>query len=93
MISRQLDLYYNYYIPAKREILQIYPPDEVKLKELRVKRLKEMKMYRILQEIGFYLLYLAILILVASHNRDSNSYLARQTLINTIAPPEKLKQV
>jgi hypothetical protein len=50
-------------------------------------------MFRVIQEIIFYVLYLLILVLVASHNRDPESFRMKQTLLNVISPKQNLSKV
>ncbi|KAK3612419.1 hypothetical protein CHS0354_032020 [Potamilus streckersoni] len=69
---------------ALRPSLLIEPPNPEELAKAREKRLNELKMHRILREIFFYMVYLALLILVASHNRDSNSFRTGKAIRNLI---------
>ncbi|XP_052783774.1 polycystic kidney disease protein 1-like 2 [Mya arenaria] len=78
---------------TKRLSLKVEPPNEKKLAAVRSKRLNELKMFRVVQEIGFYMMYLVILILVASHNRDHNSYRSKETLLSMISPKKNLSRV
>lgn len=67
--------------------------DLAKLTSIPARHLKEIKMYRIIQDIAFYALYLILLVIVASHNRDSNSFQMKQTLMNVISPRSSLSEI
>ncbi|XP_053393414.1 polycystin-1-like [Mercenaria mercenaria] len=77
----------------KRRRKHVAPPDPKKLASVREQRLKEIKMFRIIQEIVFYMFYLIILILVASHNRDPDSYRMKNMLMNVISPRQNLSRI
>lgn len=86
----------TYFFPdhaARRTSLRVAPLDPKKLSSLREQRLKEIKMFRIVQEIAFYLFYLLMLIIVASHNRDANSYRVKESLMNVISPKNNISKV
>ena len=76
-----------------RPALKVDPPDLEKLAIAREKRLKEIKMFAIIREIGFYLTFLAIIIMVASNNRDPLTYRAKDALVNMIEAKTNLTQV
>lgn len=59
------------------------PPDPAKLKEARAKRLKEIKMNAVLKEIAAFYIFLVLLIMVAFHHRDTNTFLLTKTLHET----------
>ena len=50
------------------------PPDPVKLEEMRQFKLKQKVMYKILKEIGSYIIFVLILLTVAYGNRDPRSH-------------------
>ncbi|KAK3091662.1 hypothetical protein FSP39_021645 [Pinctada imbricata] len=78
---------------AVRPCLKVDPPDHEKLAVVRQKRLKEIKMYGIIREIVFYLCFLAIIILVSSHNRDPKAFHTKETLVNLLGINTRLAKV
>ncbi|XP_067671591.1 polycystin-1-like [Haliotis asinina] len=59
--------------------------DQEALQAARTKRLKEIEMMAIIKEVVAYVLYLIILFMVSVHNRDPNSFLIKDNLLNMIA--------
>ena len=74
----------SFYIPAERPALKIEPPDKEKLAEAREKRMKEIAMFEIVREIAFYFVFVALIVLVASHNRDKKAYSVKEAIVNVI---------
>lgn len=72
------------YFAAERPALKIEPPDKEKLAEAREKRMKEIAMFDIVREIAFYFVFVALIVLVASHNRDKKAYSVKEAIDNII---------
>lgn len=64
--------------------MKIEPPDKEKLAEAREKRMKEIAMFEIVREIAFYFVFVALIVLVASHNRDKKAYSVKEAIVNVI---------
>lgn len=71
-------------ISAERPALKIDPPDKEKLAQDREKRLKEITMFEIIREIAFYFVFVALIVLVASHNRDKKAYYVKEAMSNVL---------
>lgn len=72
------------YFAAERPALKIEPPDKEKLAEAREKRMKDIAMFDIVREIAFYFVFVALIVLVASHNRDKKAYSVKEAIDNII---------
>ncbi|XP_071106159.1 polycystin family receptor for egg jelly-like [Haliotis cracherodii] len=59
--------------------------DQNALQAARTKRLREVEMMSVIKEVVAYVLYLIILFMVSVHNRDPNSFLIKDNLLNMIA--------
>lgn len=64
--------------------MKIDPPDKEKLAQDREKRLKEITMFEIIREIAFYFVFVALIVLVASHNRDKKAYYVKEAMSNVL---------
>lgn len=76
-----------------RPSLQIEPPDPEEVAKAREIRLKEMKMHAALREIVFYFLFLALMILVANHNRDTRSFNVKDAIVQMLTVEQNLTKV
>lgn len=79
-----ISCYLVIYFAAERPALKIEPPDKEKLAEAREKRMKEIAMFDIVREIAFYFVFVALIVLVASHNRDKKAYSVKEAIDNII---------
>ncbi|XP_062619009.1 polycystin-1-related protein-like [Saccostrea cucullata] len=79
------ELLYKNPVKSERPALKIEPPDKEKLAEAREKRMKEIAMFEIVREIAFYFVFVALIVLVASHNRDKKAYQVKEALDNIIS--------
>ncbi|XP_076075764.1 polycystin-1-like protein 2 [Mytilus galloprovincialis] len=80
----------------KREMrpsLHIEPPDPEEVAKAREIRLKEMKMHAALREIVFYFLFLALMILVANHNRDTRSFNVKDAIVQMLTVEQNLTKI
>lgn len=69
---------------GKKDRSKMYrPPNLTALEKAKLERLKEIKMAIILKEIGSYLFFLWILIVLSYGNRDPNAFLMKDTLKST----------
>nr|XP_042904172.1 uncharacterized protein LOC107445474 [Parasteatoda tepidariorum] len=66
------------------------PIDPHSLDAARKLREKEVQMYQVLREMGAYILYLWILMILSYGNRDPNSFFIREALINGFIKPGDL---
>lgn len=55
-------------------------PSPLKLEALRQQKLKEKEMGALLKELGFYMLFLFLLFMVSSGNREPEAYSLRRVL-------------
>jgi len=56
------------------------PPDPQLLQEARERRLTELKMYDILREVGLYLVYVTVAMIISYDCQDPRGYLIRQNM-------------
>ena len=54
--------------------MENFPLDEHKVNTLREKRMKEIKLFRMIRDVIFQLIFLTILYIVAYSNRDFHSF-------------------
>ncbi|XP_033743898.1 polycystic kidney disease protein 1-like 2 [Pecten maximus] len=78
---------------ALRPLVKVDTPDPQKLADARKVRLNEIHMHRIIREIIFYFIFLALILLVASHNRDPKAYTVKTAMMNVVNPKNTLFKV
>ncbi|XP_060067155.1 uncharacterized protein LOC132547415 [Ylistrum balloti] len=78
---------------ALRPLVKVDTPDPEKLKEARKIRLNEIHMHQIIREIIFYFIFLALILLVASHNRDPKAFNAKTAILNVVNPKNAMTKV
>ncbi|CAG0896667.1 unnamed protein product [Darwinula stevensoni] len=65
-------------------IKRIYQPlSKAALEAAREKRLKEIKMWELVKEIGFYVFYLWVLLVLSYGNRDPNAYYLKRCFVSS----------
>ena len=76
-----------------RQPQHIEPPAPEEVAKAREIRLNEMKMHTVLREIIFYFLFLTLIILVASHSRDSRSFHVKDAIVKILTVDQNLTRV
>ncbi|XP_021359195.1 uncharacterized protein LOC110454143 [Mizuhopecten yessoensis] len=71
---------------ALRPHVKVDAPDPEKLAEARKKRLNEIHMHQIIREVIFYFIFLALILLVASHSRDPKAFNVKTAILNMVNP-------
>jgi len=66
--------------PARPRTIVYQAPDPVELEQARERRIKELKMYDILREIVFYVIYVWVIIVISYEFRDPKSFEFRENL-------------
>ena len=59
------------------------PLNKAALMAAREKRLKEIKMWELIKEIGFHIAYLCVLLVLSYGNRDPNAYYLKQCFVSS----------
>jgi len=66
--------------PMRPRTIVYQAPDPNELQRARERRIKELKMYDILREIFFYVVYVWVIIVISYEFRDPNSFQLRENL-------------
>ncbi|XP_069125477.1 polycystin-1-like protein 2 [Argopecten irradians] len=91
--KRDEELLFTKPTKALRPLVKVDTPDPVKLAEARKTRLNEIHMHQIIREIIFYFIFLALILLVASHNRDPKAYTVKTAMLNMLNPKNAMVKV
>jgi len=66
--------------PVRPRTIVYQAPDPIELQRARERRIKELKMYDILREIFFYIIYIWVIIVISYEFRDPKSFQFRENL-------------
>ena len=78
--DERTDIVVNCEGPARPRTIVYRAPDPVELQRARERRIKELKMYDILREIFFYVVYIWVIIVISYEFRDPRSFQFRENL-------------
>lgn len=92
-VTHDYEIIHFVYFTVLRQPLHIEPPAPEEVAKAREIRLNEMKMHTVLREIIFYFLFLALIILVASNNRDSRSFHVKDAIVKILTVDHNLTKV